>query len=216
MNIEYYNDGYPYIVIDDVYDTNELNLIWRELDFLLDGNKFDEPEKTGSAVGNDVVLKKNGGIWLDDAYSDRKFSNILTCNRKLYKELESIWSGSESWWFRSLLGSKSILNQDYTLLSYYDQEDYYKPHYDKSILTSLTWLYREPKGFDGGDFILNPTMDKKHLLNETTGSETVELKNNRTVMFPGIIPHQVTSVKMNCKNKKGMGRFCISNFLNTA
>lgn len=215
MNIQHYNNVFPYIIIDNFYDDCELDLIWREIDFLLDGDKFDTPEKTATASAGDVILKKNGGIFLDNVYTDREYSNILTCSRKLYRELKSIWGGSESWWFRTLLGSCDVLDQDHTLLSYYGHDDYYKPHCDKSILTSLTWLYKEPKGFDGGNFILNSDMGIKHLLNETARSETVELKNNRTVMFPGIIPHQVTPIKMKCKNKKGMGRFCISNFLNT-
>ena len=219
MKVQNHNNIFPYVVIDNVYDDSELDLIWKELDYLMDGDKFDPPDVVGSATAannNDVMLKKNSGLWLHDVYSDRRYSNILTCGHKLYKVLDFVWSGSESWWFRSLLGSVDILNKDYTLLSYYDEEDYYKPHYDNSILTCVTWLYREPKAFDGGDFILNATMnDKKHLLNDTTDSETVELKNNRTVMFPGIIPHQVTPIKMKHKGKKGMGRFCISLFANT-
>tara|TARA_Y100001963_G_scaffold9180_1_gene11800 strand:+ start:192 stop:848 length:657 start_codon:yes stop_codon:yes gene_type:complete len=216
MNIKSCNDVFPYIIIDNFYINEELNLIWNELDFLSDGDKFNSPEETGSATNDSGILKNNKGMWLDRLYKDRKYSNILTCSRKLIYELDFILSKSNSWWFKCLLGSKDILNIDHTLLSYYDEDDYYAPHFDRSILTSLTWLYKEPKGFDGGDFILNPTMytDKKHFLNCMAPSKKIELKNNRVVMFPGMIPHLVTPVKM--KNEvKGMGRFCISNFLNT-
>ena len=216
MKVQHHNNTFPYVVIDNVYDDSELDLIWKELDYLMEGDKFNLPHVVESATSKDVILKKNMSLWLDDVYPDRRYSNILRCSRKLYESIEFIWSRSESWWFRSLLGSLDVLDQDTTLISYYDQEDYYKAHYDKGILTCLTWLYREPKAFDGGDFILNATMnDKKHLLNDTTDSETVELKNNRTVMFPGIIPHQVTPIKMKHKGKKGMGRFCITLFVNT-
>ena len=44
--------------------------------------------------------------------------------------------------------------------------------------------------------------------------ETIEVKNNRMIIFPGIIPHGVTPIKIK-KEGKSMGRFTITNFLST-
>ena len=79
-----------------------------------------------------------------------------------------------------------------------------------------TWLYKEPKGFYGGDFILNPK--ETDLSNEMYPTKTIELKNNRSVIFPGMILHGVTPVKMNkqfANTKFDVGRFTITNFLTT-
>ena len=213
MNVEYYNDGYPYIVIDDLYSYDQLDLIWREIDFLIDGDKLDYPEKTSSARDSGGLKKKNKGVFLGDVYSD---SNICQCNKKIFKEFPEIMLGSDSWFFSRLGSSPSIINDCQSLLSYYDEGDYYKPHWDLARVTMCTWLYKEPKGFYGGDFILNPK--ETDLSNEMYPTKTIELKNNRSVIFPGMILHGVTPVKMNkqfANTKFDVGRFTITNFLTT-
>ena len=71
----------PYLVIDNFYNEKELSLIWNELNFLLDGDKFNPPEDTGSAYQEGKPIKKNKGIFLDSLYEQRKYSNILTSMR---------------------------------------------------------------------------------------------------------------------------------------
>ena len=44
---------------------------------------------------------------------------------------------------------------DTSIISYYEDNDYYEPHHDKFMWTSLTWFYREPKKFTGGKFSIN-------------------------------------------------------------
>ena len=214
-----YNKNFPYIIVDNFYDKNELDLIWKELDFFLDfdGDKLEDPKDTGSARDNEgEVIKKNKGIFLDSFYGDRAYhvSNILRCSRKLYNNWEKIVGKNPNWYFKMLNGSNDYLNYDTTLLSYYEDSDYYESHTDTAILTIVTWFYKEPKGFVGGDFILNAKKDK-HPLNEYE-PQTIEVKNNRMVIFPSQIPHQVIPIQMKDKNKKGMGRYCLTNFLRNA
>ena len=216
MNVEYYNDGYPYIVIDDFYPYDKLDLIWREIDFLMDGDKLDYPDKTSSARDSSGLKKKNKGVFLGDVYSDLKYSNICQCNKKIFKKLPEIMLGSDSWFFSRLGSSPSIINDCQSLLSYYDEGDYYEPHWDLARITMCTWLYKEPKGFYGGDFILNPK--ETDLSNEMYPTKTIDLKNNRSVIFPGMILHGVTPVKMNTQfanTNFDIGRFTITNFLTT-
>ena len=215
-----YNKNFPYIIVDNFYDKNELDLIWKELDFFLDfdGDKLQDPEDTGSARVKGEVIKKNKGFFLDNFYGPNAYqvSNILRCSRKIYDNWEKIVGKNPNWYFKMLNGSGGHLNHDTTLFSYYEDTDYYEAHADNSILTIVTWFYREPKGFDGGDFILNAkkVMGKeKHPLNEYE-PQTIEVKNNRMVIFPSQIPHQVIPIQMKDKNKKRMGRYCLTNFLN--
>ena len=41
----------PFLQIENLYDEDELKLIWQELDFLNYPNKLKIPEKTGTALG---------------------------------------------------------------------------------------------------------------------------------------------------------------------
>ena len=223
MNISHFDCGFPYIIIDNFYNKNELDLIWRELDFLLDGDKFDSPSDAGAAINDNGKLSANKkGLFLDSVYQDRKISNILTCNRKLFTNLRAICDYNRSWFFRYLNG-----NCDHTVLSYYEDEDYYDAHSDQSIMTSLTWLYKEPKKFEGGDLYFKDNIKNFSEYSEyysTKSSEEkssssylqkIEVKNNRMLIFPSMIPHQVDNVKMDSEYKdKGLGRFCIANLMN--
>jgi hypothetical protein len=39
----------PVLIWDDFYTQEELNLLWREFNFLTDSNKFKPPKETGAA-----------------------------------------------------------------------------------------------------------------------------------------------------------------------
>jgi Rps23 Pro-64 3,4-dihydroxylase Tpa1-like proline 4-hydroxylase len=137
-------------------------------------------------------------IHLDSVYTDRSTSNILTVNRKLF-DSECLKKFSQT----SPM-SKSILYQtkDYTLLRYYENGDEYLPHHDDSSYTAITFFYREPKSFEGGE-LLFPDFDY-----------TFKCNNNHVILFPGCISHSVTKVQMNdnifCN---GMGRYSMAQFL---
>jgi len=192
MNIEYLNDEFPLIIIDDVYNGEGLKNIWTELDFLCSPNRLKGPEKTYSATG-----KKNLGISLGDFYKDITNSDIHEASQTFTDYLLDIVQNHESWFFQDCYITKTS-----ELVSYYEDGDYYAPHKDMYILTVLTWFFREPKVFTGGDLIF-PKYDM-----------TVELKNNRTVVFPSMVVHGVSEIKMEEKYKnQKLGRFCISQFL---
>ena len=198
MKIEVFENPFPYIIIYDFYTDEELELIWKELNFILNDHILKGPEKTGAAKTNGVILKNNLGVFLDSFYSDRESSNILRVNRKIFKKIPEISDVSNHWFLKNF---KS--NQDITLISYYENTDYYHKHHDNSLGTCLTWFYKEPKSFEGGN-----------LLFEDYGIE-IEVKNNCLIFFPSIIPHSVSEVIMDKKYfGKFMGRICMSQFIN--
>lgn len=202
MNVNYFDVGFPYIEIENIYNDEELSLIWEELNFLCYSNKLKDPKDTGSALqysekGKKIILKKNKAILLEEIYKNREISNLLTVNRKIFTHLIKIFQNSNSWFYKNFES-----NEDFTLISYYENGDYYKPHKDKCLVTMLTWFFKEPKQFEGGDLIF-PDYDKR-----------VEIKNNYTVIFPGMIRHSVEEILMSENNlNKKMGRFCMSQFL---
>lgn len=198
---DYANGGekpFPYLIIEDFYDEEELGLIWRELDFLTDLDKFLGPEQTGTAHFDDgKAAKQNRGLFLDNLYSERTISNILTINRKLINcgVIQTI--SKHSLMFKGM----PDCNHDDTLISYYEDSEYYKPHKDIFNFTALTWFFREPKKFEGGDLVF------------TEFGEIVKCENNKCIVFPSALFHEVPAVEMKEQDMgKGLGRYCMSQF----
>lgn len=204
MKINYHEDNFPYIVIENTYTKEELDLIWEELNFLCYKDKLISPEKKSSASAIDYdtgeILKNNMCIWLEDCYKRPEFSNIEKVNTNFFDQyFDKIFDNHPSWYFKTFQ-----FNYKSTLISYYENGGYYKPHSDVARVTCLTWLFKEPKKFTGGELTLS---------HENT-EITFQLNNNVTVIFPGSITHSVSKVVMDeneCDSKKG--RFCLTQFL---
>lgn len=204
MKITCHEVEHPWISIEDFYDQKELDFIWEELNFVSYPWKMLTPDGTNSAKVDGIPIKKNLGLFLDNLYKDRIYSNVLTANRKLLmceqgrnKGKLTILQNHNNWFFKYFR-----LVDEASLLSYYENEDHYKPHEDMASITALTWLYKEPKKFTGGDLVFPIT------------NETIECKNNKMVIFPSCVTHQVTTVKMDKEYEgKRLGRWCISQFL---
>ena len=195
MNISF--PGPSIAIIKDFYDERELGLIWKELDYLNSKGKFLPPEKTGAArdaKGN--IIKSSKGLFLDEYYTNRNFSNVLTANRKIWTATEKL--AKENINFRYL---KSC-NSDATLVNYYEDGDYYQRHTDTAVYTVLSYFYKEPKKFSGGNLkLLDYDIE-------------VEVKSNMVIYMPSILWHEVTSIVMEQEFlNKGYGRYCMAQFL---
>ena len=197
MNIRCLDCGFPYFIVDDVFDSKEMDLIWEELDFYND--KLQDPEETGSARNPEAPqhhIKSNKGLFIDQIYNIKEASNILTVNRKIF---DIDLTQHPSWYFKNIAPA---LNFDTNMVSYYENSDYYAPHRDRDDVTILYWIYREPKKFEGGDLYF-PDYDSG-----------IRVKNNRLVIFPGFIKHGVFPVEMGkIDDDKKWGRYCITSFV---
>jgi len=203
MKFEYYENPTPHIIVRDYFDKEELAKIWQELDFLTYSNKLLPPDITGSARNSDnQIIKNNHGLFLDEIYTIKNISNILTINRKLWDPEFAKKAADHHFIFNYILNS----NQDSTLVSYYEEDNYYFPHTDSAVLTAIINFYKEPLQFTGGDLML--------------GSENniIPVENNRLVIFPSCAMHAVTSIKFISPQPpfSGMGRYTISQFINVA
>jgi hypothetical protein len=189
---------FPFLQIENLYDENELKLIWQELDFLNCPNKLQLPEKTGTALNEEnIPIKKNKGLFLDEIYSKREISNILTLNRKLFNsEIKDAFS-ELSFGYQSI----KCTNSDSTLISYYENADYYRPHRDIALYTAVTWFFQEPKAFIGGDFYFSDYNMK------------IEIQNNMMILFPSFVEHSVDEIILKNKSLSGYGRYAMTQFI---
>lgn len=189
----------PFVLVQNVFDENELDSIHKELDFLHSRESlWLEPEDSGAARDFDnAPLKKNKGIWVNSIYANPEASSILTNNMKLYNSGVAQQIAMEHSWFEYFIHNAEFT----TLLSYYEDSDHYKAHRDHAVLTTLTWIYKEPKKFQGGDLILND-------------EATIACTNNVTLILPSTCMHEVTPILLEEEARgQGLGRYTITTFI---
>ena len=200
MKIHNYDNKFPYIIVDNYYDAEELSMIWEELEFLSYPCKLKRATvETGGATDNDGnLVKHNYHRYIDNIYEERELSNILTVNRKLFAFDYKIFRQHPHWFFQNLL-----INQDFTQISYYEENNEYGEHRDGGMVTALTWLYKEPKRFTGGDLLIGSNKIK------------IDCVNNRTVIIPSMVIHAVSKIQISPEYRtQRLGRYAISQFGN--
>lgn len=197
MKITLYKEPFHFLILDNVYTEDELKLIWTELDYLyaIRDLFFLSPEKTKSATDSEGnLLKNNFGNFLQGFYVDRKYSHLMTLNQKIYRD--DIIRHPDSWFFNQ------EFNAEGTLISYYENGGYYKPHNDNALLTACTWFWKEPKKFTGGNFKFSEY------------DLQLKIQNNCAVIFPSHIFHEVEPVCISEEYaNQGYGRFCMTQFI---
>jgi hypothetical protein len=185
-----------YHIIEDFYNPEELKLIWRELEYL--NPKLNISQNTGSISDNGEYLKNGTGIFIYD-HINYYFSDIGKTNRKIFDHDVVAKLIDINPLFRGV----AISNDDRVLVNYYENKGYYKAHADSSLFTVLSFHYKEPKKFNGGDLILTE-FDLK-----------IKIKNNMLLIFPGVYKHEVTEIIMDDRNlNQGFGRYSIATFIN--
>ena len=204
MKIEHIkNDLFSFIKFEDIFDEEELDLIWKECSFLCHEEKMLTAIDTGSAKDDyDQLLKQNKAIFLDDLYTDNRYCNYLKLYKKPIFENQNKIDDFIKDDFNLRLFRAT--NMDRTLVNYYEDFDYYSPHRDNACYTYVFWLFKEPKHFSGG----NLTFDDINY--------EIDVKSNSAVLFPSWASHSVDAIKMtdDCKSFSGLGRFSFSTFFN--
>jgi len=194
---------FPFVVIDNWYTPAEEMAVWKELDFYdtVPKDITDRAESKDGPVArysNGESKSKAYRYYIENYYLKREISPILNCTYKQKsKEFHQLLLSECLPYGRSF----STTNRDSTFVSYYEDKDYYEPHFDTFMWTCLIWMVREPRIFEGGDLKINePDVE-------------VKLKNNRMIMFPSCFLHSVTPVKFNKKpERSGLGRYTITHF----
>lgn len=189
---------FSFILFENIFDYEEQKSIFKECMFLCDAKKLELTERSSAARRADgTLMKSNKGLFLEEIYTDRKYSNYLKIYKKPFEllNMNSIAEQDENF----LPYTKT--NVDNTLFSYYQDGDYYETHRDDAKFTYLYWACSEPKQFSGGELVLEDI------------NYTVEIKNNCGLLFPSIARHTVNKVTMKDKTPFNCrGRFSFSTF----
>ena len=192
----------PYVRIDNTFTEDELPKIWQELDYYCATKELALPgHGTGGAKiaedEGDAYLKNNYGVFLHELWNNKNFSFLLKYGRKFFDGDNVIDITNCNIHMRAF----HLSNYDTALLSYYEDSHYYDMHFDMAQYTCVTWLYKEPKAFGGGEFVFNDS-----------GIE-IECTNNTTIIFPSYYYHEVKPIVMNQEYDEvmhGHGRFTLS------
>ena len=182
----------PCLAIENTYSEDELQVIRNEISFI--EPKIGDEEKTNAAKEKtpygEKRKKRGRGVFLDDVYTDRRYSSILNCSRKLFHTPEFLTCYAE-------LAETNIYwklwphtNHDSTLLQCYGNGDYYEYHQDSSQFTIITVLNFND-AYEGGELHLR-------LNREVYNNKSA---HNTTLIFPSVIDHTVTEVKIQNKIK---------------
>jgi len=188
--------------MDDFFSIEDLNEIYNEIESLEDIFKVGDVrnDDTGEIYVNEKY-KKNKNIWLHE--------HFVNGDSKILKLLRKVWFGKDNIEYlrehdNPFFSVITETNYDRTLLSKYNNGDFYGWHKDgvdsPTILTLNIFISHEPK-FTGGDFVI-----------ERNGkSKTIEFIPNRAVLFPSRTEHMVTEVKED-KHEHLSSRFTIQNW----
>lgn len=185
-------DKLDYVLVKNLYLPEELSLIKTEIKQLQQHVNNHDPL---SAVHNGESLRKGKGVFIQDVTGGPRGLNssvIHRLSRKIFSEFFYRDVRNHGYMF----GVFEDLDDDYTIVSYYGNEDYYKSHTDTAIFTAITFITLDE--FEGGE------------LEFSQFNEVIKPVENTMVIFPSAVRHQVNPVKY---DKEGFCRASIANFI---
>jgi len=194
LNFKVLNDPFPHILGENIWNKEELKLIWEELQF------FNKKHKLKTAEGFAGVVDKTNSLGIVYDQSLREVSNLHYLNTKLFEEIRpSVIELSES---NLLLKSLPRATRCTSKLRYYENGAEYKTHIDmKFVYLIFMYFHKTPKKFKGGELIFEEF------------NYEFAAKNNSLIAIPGCVPHGVRKVEMDEKYNPTHGRYCFSMFL---
>lgn len=197
MKIKLHTEPFHYITVENLWTEKERKEMFDEMLMFEGKGLFGAPQNSQSAndyEGN--ALKKNRAEFFDSIFLNRDYSHVLTHNQKVVSVFEDD-EIKKSWYFKDLW-----FDNYSTLVSYYENSDYYKSHKDDALMTVLNYFFKEPKKFEGGEIIF------------TDYDLKFQVTNELTIIFPSNIRHEVSELSLDKEYEgKGYGRFCMNQFL---
>lgn len=193
------SEPFPHLIVENMYNEEELELIWEELNFLTKPYKLNVSDSGTAKDSQGNFKSQSKSIVLDNVYCEKNVSNILIVNKKLF-------AGGYLNIFSQISPScKSILYQKFSLtkLRYYEDGIQYLPHVDIFNYTAITFFHKKPKAFTGGELYFPEY------------NYTFECNNNNMILFPSCLLHASQTISMNKTfDCLGHGKYSMMQFLN--
>jgi hypothetical protein len=188
---------FPHVIVQDLFEKDDLKLLWKELDFYTSTGKL-LPAKNYGGIPDKTNSR---ALILDEIYVNSKFSNIYDLECKLFSSdavIELAKLDTSCAYFAQC-------SHFVTKIRYYHDEEYYAPHTDYAYpFIGFLYFNKEPKKYSGGELFF-PDHDNYEY----------SCENNSCIIFPGYIKHGVRTVSIKDSNyNDGDGRYCISIFAN--
>jgi hypothetical protein len=164
MCIKYFNEPFLHTVINDFFNTEELNGIFKEI------ISIEKPSNKFEDLHHDQVNAQSYS--LDNLYDNRRnHSFILELIKKIY-QMDLDCSKN------SLLNYIGISNADNTVLHAYANGASYFEHHDNAVLSFVYTFKTKP--YTGGDLMF--------------GDYKPTLEDNSLIIFPSYERHYVTPI----------------------
>jgi Rps23 Pro-64 3,4-dihydroxylase Tpa1-like proline 4-hydroxylase len=203
MIIDRFADGFEALYIEDTFTEEQIAAIWKELDFVTNPYAMKNWENTKEKLGEDLEVEKKNNVF----YPTLQYQNPILISPMTAFTKQQLCSEYVFTFYESLNPVHELYrhqNVHTTFVSYYQDADKYDYHRDNCCYTTLTYLYKEPKSFSGGEITI-----KVHDIEETK-----EIKNNMSIIFPSVYRHRVSPITMSDEfgQYSTYGRYCISQF----
>jgi len=190
-------------VLHNFYTQNEMDRIWKELEYLRSTDfGWRSPNPITNAVDEKTgITKFQGAKQFDFSLVFDKYqhhlatskSNIYSLGKKLLKWMDYLENKHEIYFMLKQI------NYHTAFVNYYNQDkSVYNSHKDLAVFTILSYFYKKPKNFTGGDLLVE---DRKY-----------KISNGFTIILPSWMDHGTTPVTIKDKTKDDAGRYCIAHF----
>ena len=186
VNVDLNNLERTFFTVDEWYSPEELNAVWKEIDFLTDFKKF---TFDGSTLQID----------LDNSYANKDISNILSYR---YKDKLELFANQVDRTFPEQIRNEFLnCTEMKTQLRYFHQSMGWEEHISDDKFVSYHFLWKEPKSYDGGDLKIADAFIKSH--------------QSRLVFMKGNYPKTITGVNfIDPKRTLGNGLYLITTSYN--
>jgi hypothetical protein len=180
MRVKHFKRPFNHTIIYDYFDKNEIDSINKEIKLLKDNGNITKRSVLNRETDS-AGFEPNHCV-LDTVYEkNRSRSDILGLMQKIYKLYFNEKLGKQNPFLNYIVES----NGDSTFLNVYKNGNSFIKHTDNSVLSFVYCFWKEPKEFDGGDFIF------------TNYDYKPNLKNNSCLIFPSYEMHEVSKIETN-------------------
>jgi len=187
---------FGYLCISDLYTKKELGSIKNEiknLNYIMDTVPDVQKKRDATSDKNEDGSPKmtGNGIPIDNLYSTRAYSAILSFNRKIF--VDPIASKMAETHPSNVAFKR--LNDDYSLLNRYSSGDEYLTHFDVSSFSAVTFFSVGRNKVLGGELVFSDY------------DISFKFKDNFCIIFPSWVEHHANKVK-----SKNTYRYSLSQF----